>query len=549
MILTFALALGAAACQDPTNPKTGGNTAAATQGTEPAAKGTEKKETSGEKIVNIGMTYPITSMNPLLLDASEAMKYAVGMSFEPLVELNRDYKFEGVLAESVKANKDGTVFTVKLKDAAKWSDGKPITADDVIFTVLRTTSKTIDNTSMTMFSMFKGFDENGKVADDATSVEGLVKVDDKTVEFHAKSPISMENFDNNFMRYLCPIPYHILKDKTAQELKTTEWFAKPDVVSGPYMATSADLQHFVTYVANKNYWQGAPKIDKLNIKIVTGSQLFAGLKSGEIDYVQQTTGVFAQEDIASVEKLTNAKAYYDKPVTSLLTFLNVKKIEDARVRKAILYAIDRNLLVKQFLRGKGEVVDGFLTSASPYFDADAKVTPYDPAMAKKLLAEAKWDSSRELTFKIDSGDSTYAQAANVIVAQLAEVGIKAKVQSLTLTQLLSDAGAHDFDIMSVQYTMSPVAPTLDVSWLAGPGGWPDYDNPEANKLFAEASSVSENPAKMKEIYQQIHKIIDRDVPVINMYALAPLGAKSNRLEAPDPTVFGGFMNLQNWDIK
>lgn len=551
LTLSLLMVLGTTACTDPTNPKTNSDA------TETADKGEEKGsedvaapggDTQGESIVNIGMTYPITSMNPLLLDASEAMKYAVGMSFEPLVELNSNYEFEGVLAESVTQSDDKKVFTVKLKDEAKWSDGTPITADDVIFTVLKTTSKTVDNTSMSMFYLFKGFDEFGKVPDDATEVEGLVKVDDKTVEFHATEELSLENFNNNFMRYLCPIPKHVLKDMSIDELKTTEWFASPDVVSGPYRATSADLAHYVTYEANENYWQGAPKIKKLNIKIVTGSQLFAGMQSGEIDYVQQTTGVFAQEDIPSVEKLENAKAVYDKPVTPVLTFVNCKTVEDARVRKAILYAIDRQLLVKEFLRGKGEVVDGFLTSASPYFDETHEPLPYDPAKAKELLAEANWDSSRVLDFKIDSGDSTFAQAANVIVAQLAEVGIKAQVTSLNLTQLLADAGSHNFDMLSVQYTLPPVAPSLDVSWLAGPGGWPDYGREETNKLIEEASLISGNTEKLKEVYKEIHSYINEDVPVINMYAIAPIGAKSKRLKAPDPSVFGGFMNLHTWEI-
>ncbi len=556
LVLTFGLLAGTAACQDPTNPSTADDPEGETKVSEEASEQENKEDVpeneagtgDGDNIVNIGMTYPITSMNPLLMDASEAMKYAVGIAFEPLVELNSNYEFEGVLAESITLSDDKTVFTVKLKDDAAWSDGVPITADDVIFTVLRTTSETVNNTSMSMFYLFKGFNEIGQVPDDAESVEGLVKVDDKTIEFHATEALSMENFNNNFMRYLCPIPKHILGDMTSEELKTTEWFASPDVVSGPYRPTSADLAHFVTYEANENYWQGKPKIEKLNIKIVTGSQLFAGMQSGEIDYVQQTTGVFAQEDIPSVEKLENAEAVYDNPVTPVLTFVNTKTVEDKRVRQAIVHAIDRELLVKEFLRGKGEVVDGFLTSASPYFDDTHEVMDYNPEKAKELLAEADWDSSQVLDFKIDSGDSTFAQAANVIVAQLAEVGIKAQITSLNLTQLLTDAAAHDFDLLSVQYTLPPVAPSLDVAWLAGPGGWPDYGREETNELIDKASLISEDDAKLKEVYREIHTYINEDVPVINMYATAPIGARSKRLKAQDPSVFGGFMNLHTWEI-
>lgn len=538
-VLAAALVFGAAAC----------GTAGTTQGTTAAPSAGTTAPASGEKMVTIGMTYPITSMNPLYLDASEAMKYAVGISFEPILELNSDNVFVGVLAESVTANEDGTVFTVKLNDDAKWSDGQPVTADDVIFTVLKTTSKTVSNPSMAGYSQLKGFDPGtGQVADDATEVEGLVKVDEKTVEFHAEYPMSLESFNNNFMRYLLPIPKHVLGEKTTAELATTDWFLAPEVVSGPFQVTSADVAQYVTYEKNENYWQGEPKLDKVNIRIVTSSQLFAGLKSGEIDFVQQTTGVFAQEDIDSVSSLENADEVYDKPVTSVLAFINNESVPDARVRKAILHAIDRELLVKEFLKGKGEVVDGFLTSATPYFDETLEVTPYDPDQAKALLAEANWDASKTLTFKIDSGDATFAQAANVIVAQLGEVGIKVQLQTLSFTQLLTDAGNHDFDMMTVQYTLSTVAPAFDISWLTAPSGWPLYNNPEVDALVEEAMIVSGDVPKLKSLYREINEIMQEEVPIFNAYALSPLGAKAKRVVNAAPSVFGGFMDMHLWDI-
>ncbi len=555
LLLTGAMVFALAACSDPTNPSTlpEGETTVppmtdTTNGGETAGTDETDPGSAGESIVNIGMTYSITSMNPLLIDASESMKYAVGMSYLPLVEINSDMEFAGVLAEEFSVNDDGTLFTVKLREDATWSDGEAITVDDVIFTILRMTSKAVSNVSMAGYANLKGFDDSGQVADDATEVEGLVKVDDYTLEFHADVPMSLETFNYNFLCYINPIPEHIFKDETSANLATSDYFLQPEVISGPYRTTAADVAHNVSYEKNVDYFMGEPQIDKLNILIRTSSQLYSGLASGEIDFVQQTTGVFAVEDIPSVESLDNAEEHFGDPVTSVLTFINNESVPDKRVRQAILAAIDRELLVETYLKGKGEVVDGFQTSASPYFDADLAVTAYDPDRARELLADAEWNQSQPLIFKIDSGDGTYMQAAEVIVAQLAEVGINVQLQTVNFNQLLTDATNHDFDMMALQYTMAPVAPALDIQWLTFNTGWPNYNNPEVDELVNEAALVSEDVPRLTEIYGKINEWMQEDVPIFSSYVLSPVGAVSNRLENAVPSVYGSFTNIHEWDV-
>ena len=76
------------------------------------------------------------------------------------------------------------------------------------------------------------------------------------------------------------------------------------------------------------------------------------------------------------------------------------------MRQALVYAIDRQKLVDELLKGHGEVVDGFLSSASPFFDEGITPISYDPEKAKELLAQAGWDGSQTLRFYVNSGDST-----------------------------------------------------------------------------------------------------------------------------------------------
>ena len=143
---------------------------------------------------------------------------------------------------------------------------------------------------MAGYAAIKGFDDNGNPPDGATSVEGIVKVDDHTLQFIFKAPTALVTVENSFGRYLMTLPKHKLENIPVEELSKNEWFNHPDAVSGPYVVSEYDGNHYISYVANQNYWKGAPKINKLNIKIVEGSQLYAGLQSGEIDFVQPTMG-------------------------------------------------------------------------------------------------------------------------------------------------------------------------------------------------------------------------------------------------------------------
>ena len=503
-------------------------------------------ETS-DKVVNIGVTDSLGTLNPVLLDAGELNKYATGLEFLPLVELDSNLAFQGQLAETV-TTEDNLTFTVKLYDNATWSDGTPITADDVIFTVLRLTSKVIGNVSMGGYAAIVGFDENGFSPDGATSVDGIVKVDDHTLQFIFKAPTSLATFENSYARYLLTIPKHKLESIPVTEIAKSDWFNHPDAVSGPYVVTEFDSNHYVSYVANQNYWKGAPKIGKLNIKIVEGSQLYAGLQSGEIDLVQQTMGVIPQEDQASIETLTNVTAVREHPLTNQLLFLNTRTIPDVRVRQAILYAVDRKLIVEGLLGGQGEVVDGFLTSYSPYYDASVVPVEYNPEKAKALLTEAGWDSSKKLTFYINAGDSTFVQGASVIAAQLAEVGIQLDIRTVDFSSLLTYAGNNEFDLLAVQYTLAPVDPYPDVQFIvSGQNNWAGYHNDRIDELLSQIGSA-QDVAKTTAIYSEIDKIVQQDVPVFNVYAIGPLGAVSKRLQNVEPHVYGTFINVQEWDI-
>ncbi|MCI2048801.1 MAG: ABC transporter substrate-binding protein [Lachnospiraceae bacterium] len=565
--LSVAMAVGLAACGAPevttsgTAATSGGaavsaSTAAAAAATSAgtaatsaaaAASTSAASASTGEKIVNIGVTSQLSTINPLNIDVTFFALYAQSLMFLPLVSFDKDAKVEGMLADSVTSD-DNKTFTIKLKDV-NWSDGQPVTADDVIWTMLKISSAAVANTSFN-FSGFEGFNDDGTSPAGATSVAGIKKVDDKTVQFIAKNTMSLQSFINNICIWVCVLPSHVLKDVPDDQLTSYDWFNKPDVVDGPYFLDSYDAAHFISYHANKDYYLGAPKVDKLNFKVVQGAELLAGLQSGEIDFVQPSIGIVPNTDLESIQALSNVKVEFTSPVTNQMTFINTRKIKDARVRQAILYAIDRQSLVDNLLGGHGEVDEGFVSSASPYYDDSVTKVSYDPEKAKALLKEAGWDSSTKLNYYVWSGDDAMVKGINMVKQNLGDVGININIKTVDLDSLMAVAGKDDADIFTVQYTITPndfyidaqyLVDTADDSWTGG------YTNDTLHKAI-EDTQVTTDDAQIKADYKTMDEQLVKDVPMFSMYFISNAGVVSNRLQNAEPTLYGAFNHVEQWDV-
>lgn len=557
-ILSAALAMSLAACGSSAGTGAAGtaDTAAGTaaQGTSAsAAAGTEStassgsSSSSGSSIVNIGVTNQLGTLNPLNMDWSFINLHATSMMFLPLVTVGADNSFNYLLADSVTTD-DNLTFTVKIKDDAVWSDGEPVTADDVIFTILRMTSPEVANPNFD-FSMFKGF-ESGTSPEGAESIDGLVKVDDKTVQFVANSPMPLNTFINNCCVWICILPSHVLKDVPADQLAAYDWFNHPDVVDGPYILDDYDSAHYISYHANKNYFLGAPKIEKLNFKIIEASEILPDLQSGEIDFVQPATATIPVTDLDAVQSLDGYTSSWTDPITNEMTFFNTSKVTDARVRKAFVMAIDRQMLVDSLLSGKGEVTDGFVMKSSPLYDDSKETIAYDPDGAKQLLEEAGWDSSTTLQYYVSSSDDTLVKAAQIMQQELSQVGINVNINTVDFDTLMSVGGTDDVDVFTVQYTITPndfyadelgLVDTEGTSWT---GGWTDPDVDTA----LQNTQTAKDDDELKAYYKEIDDKMISDVPMFSLYFMSNLGVVSDRLQNAEPTLYGAYDNIQDWEL-
>lgn len=512
----------------------------------PVLAAEKEGEKSAKDIVNIGVTNTINTLNPLLYDATIVNTHAISLQFLPMVELGADMNFVYHIASEI-TTEDNLTFTIKIDEDAVWSDGTPISSDDVIFTIMKVASQGVGNVNVYAYSVFEGFDEGGQLTDEAKleDIPSIKRLDDKSLTLTSSVPIALNTFLNNYMGYLFVIPKHVFEDYSAEELKTTDCFTHPEVVSGPYRAVEASLDHFASYVANEAYWKGEPKINKLNIRVLQGSGLLAGLQSGEIDVIQPTMATIPVVDQESIEDLEGFSTYYDRPLTNNLLFINAEKFPDVKVRKAMLMGIDRVLLVDGFLNGYGEITDGFVSSYSPYFDEEMEPVAYQPKEAEELLKEAGWDSSKEIKFYTNSGDAIFKNAANVVVQNLKKIGLNAQVQTMDINSLLEKANTHDYDIFAVQYTFVPLDLILDIEFLFS--SWGIHASDEILEAVAAIMEVEDGDEEgLKEAYSKLDRLVQEEVPVISLYIQSPMGVVSNKLEHCAPTAYGFFSNVWEW---
>ena len=494
-------------------------------------------------IVNIGSTGVLATTNPLMVDATWINMYAAVLQFNPLVAMNENAEFDLMLAES-NTTEDNLTYTIKINEKAVWSDGTAITAGDLQFTMNCLTSAKLGNTTMNL-SALVGTDDAGK-RPDGVDVEGVQLVDEKTCTFTFKYPVNLITFMNSYAQYIYTVPAHVLQDVPEDQLATYDWFKSPTVVSGPYRCVDVDYNHYASFEANTAYWQGAPAIPKLNIKIVAGAQLLSGLQSGEIDVVPPLLGTINQDDYEAVLALPNVTAEYGAayPVESI--FINCNNIP-LEIRQALLCGLDRQTIIDGLLGGNGVVCDGFAVPDGPYYKG-LQPTAFDAARAMQLVETAKnngWDPANEYNLYLNHGEEVLLQAAQVAQSYWSAVGINVKLNPVDLATLMNMCSEGSGDMYGVQYAYPPVDPSVDVQWVLAYWCfyWNDLIENGLNTIWATNDS-----AVYADTLYEIDKDVQQAVPFINLYANGPLGAVANRVKNAKATMYGCLNNVHQWTV-
>lgn len=330
---------------------------------------------------------------------------------EPLIQstlttTTTDLKIEKDLATDYSSSEDGLIWTVKIRDNVKFTDGEPLTAADVAFTYNNVKEKSTVN--------------------DFTMLKEAVAVDDTTVEFHMETPFSIWPYT---MAIVGIVPEHAYDENYGQH----------PVGSGRYIMRQWDKGQQVIFEANPDYYGEAPKIKKLTVLFMEEEAALAAAQAGQVDvahtaasYADQAVDGFGLLSVASVDNrgfnLPAIAAEEKDGITYGNDFL-----KDVQVRRAINIGINRQEMIDNVLSGHGTPAYS-VCDKMPWYNAEAQVE-YDLEEAKKLLEDAGWkegsDGIREkddvkaaFTLMFNPEDSVRQALAEAVKNQLKELGIE-----------------------------------------------------------------------------------------------------------------------------
>jgi peptide/nickel transport system substrate-binding protein len=497
----------------------------------------------------VGTVNPPASFNPIN-QSDVAGQFAVRFVMDALMDQPEPLKFVPKLAESIEST-DNKTFTVKLRTGAKWSDGKPITAKDVVYTINLIANRDSLTTLGGNIAPLTGLDATGKLPKGQTAVPGLKATDDSTVVFTTKTATDPNYVKEMIGTKIIIMPEHVLGTTAPAKIDDSKFAQLPDVTSGPYKFTKYTQNASIEYAADPSYYGGAPKIAKLIMKIMPAANLAGELQTGSI--MMNSGGGIGNvpfQDLKTVQNLKDVTTKVNPTIGFQTIQFNVKTFPDPRMREGLAHAINRQQIVDELLLGNGEVVDGPYTSQSPYLDKNLKTLTYDPALAKKLLTEAGWDFGRKINFVVPTGNKIRERSADILLQNFKAIGLNVVQTNYDFPTTLAKARAkdHDMVLMGLTFNIDPDVSNMYSS--TGSFNLTGYNSPESDKLLV-AGRAEANTAARHTIYNNLQKLWQADLPVLTLYSDHAVAATNKSVAVGGATPFwpGTVANIGQWAFE
>jgi peptide/nickel transport system substrate-binding protein len=464
---------------------------------------------------------PITSNDMISLRVSELI-------FNGLVGIDEKQEIVPELAERVEVSDDGLKYTFYLRKDVTWhpregEEPKPFTADDVIFT---------HNVMMhpnTITSLKVRFE----------FIESATKIDDHTVEFILKRPIlnALAKFSFKI------IPKH--GPENGEFLTREDPFVHKPIGTGPYMLKNITGDHEVILVANEDYFQGRPHIDKLIAKPFADQNIMSqALMFNAIDMIVLVN----PRDIPQIQ---GDKRLVLQPYNALsYSFFgyNMRNpvLADKRVRKAITYAVNRQEMLESFFQGQGTIISGPFAPGSWAYNLDVQPLPYDPEKAIELLNEAGFTKGDDgimekdgeklsLTLKVPIEKESEAVKRVVLAFKnyLGKIGVDIQAEFKEWLAWKEDVfRTHEFDVIFASWVFDDSADITSLFHSSEIGPWMNnfgaYANPEVDSFIVE-SKLTLDHEKRRTIYRKLHSILADECPYTFLWTLTNYAAYHKKL--------------------
>lgn len=469
------------------------------------------------------------TMNPLYANSNSSLVVTDAM-YEPVynIGVNGKIEFNG-LAKSITHSEDAKTYTLTLKSGLKWSDGKPLTAKDVVFT-FDAIMNPKNNALLTQTFMIDGKAIKAKV------------VNDTTVEFTLPAPSL--GFEQNLAQ-LYPIPEHIYKNVT--DLKNAPENNMP-VGDGPYKFVSEQEGSMVTLVRNDDFYGEKANISNLIFKVIPNENAgIAALESGELSVGSLSEKLLENQKISdnyNVEKFGSGLVN-----TVIFNFTN-KDLQNLKVRQAIAYALNREELTKAEY-GNSKYVEPANSVFSPetqYYTNDVDTYNYNLEKAQNLMKES---GVKDLTLRLAyaAGFKWAQDQALVIQQELGKIGIKVELEPVELNSFFQEIftpHSDKYDLAINGYNMGTTPDGYSTVFTTdGANNASNFSNPEIDELFKQAQT-STSEAQREELYKEIQNKLSEELPLYTINYPETILGVSKKLSGVKEAVPTPIALMQNF---
>ncbi len=461
-------------------------------------------DTTQSDTLVIATTSDVSSLDPSRM-ASGAETYASSCVYDTLTWLPLGAEEPLMrIAESYTVSEDGLSYTFTLRDDVLFHDGSALTVDDVLYSI-------------------ELFRSSAALASYSYSIAGCEAPDDSTVvvTLSAPDPAFFENFNNCF-----------ILSKAAHEAAGGDFGTQP-VGSGPYQVVSHNPGDRLVLSAFPDYYRGEASIKDCQIRVIPDTFTIAtALETGEVDY----SVAVSFDHIETLEQSGKVTCVVEDGTGVTFAWLNhtIAPYDDVLVRKAISYAIDKQMCNDVIYDGRATVLTTPLPSVAVEGPEGVEGYSYDPEKARELLAEAGYPNGeglRPLTIQTYEAAADYAE---VIQANLTEIGITSEIEIAEINAFISDAFAGNVDLFVLDVGLgSNPASWMSMFTTGGQMNFAHYSNTRVDELYAEAVANPDRDQR-QELYSEIFRIvIDEDAAMIPILGGCSCHVFSNELEIGD----------------
>ncbi|MCQ4160260.1 ABC transporter substrate-binding protein [Roseomonas sp. GC11] len=437
-----------------------------------------------------------------------------GKIFQGLLRYSAKLEPLPELAKSWEVSADGLEYTFRLQENVKFHDGTPMTAEDVIFSIMKFHME-VSPRARGVFARIK---------------EGVV-VDPHTAKFILSAPFEpfLLMFD---VTVSAIVPKHLFE---GQDYRQAPVVQKP-VGTGPFRFVEWQRGNFIRLERFADYWKpGQPYLDAIIYRVVPDSQSRRlALETGQVQLTQSND--IEPFDIPQMRARPNLEVQtagweYFGPLMWLELNHRVKPLDDVRVRQALAHAVNRDFIAQRLWFGIGKPATGPVSSATRFYDASAKMPAYNVETAKKLLDDAGLKPNAQgVRFTIRHMSLPYGEVftrlAEFLKQSLRQVGVDLQLESVDVGTWAQRTANWDFDT-TINYLYQYGDPTLGVerSYVSTNikkilfSNVSGYANPKVDELFTQGRDAAD-PKARQAAFSAVQKILVEEVPLVWLMEMA-----------------------------